>query len=238
MSVRLYRHSRLPQASVCQMTDHAPFLHAIIARPEDDGPRLLFAGFLDENGEPDRAEFIRCQVELSRIKCDKCNNGIQTAHDGFRSDGGEVIDEWPCTCGQAQLRRREAELKTIHNLVRWTPQIAAFADVDRVEFQRGFVHSVTCSWSDWQRHASTIRAATPIRNVRLTTEPDTHLFVSIGGRVWTCATWPGIEFELPPYRYTDGYGPRLTHHHHLCQCEECLILHGTGEYVPRGIINA
>jgi uncharacterized protein (TIGR02996 family) len=48
------------------MTDHAPFLHAICARPEDDGPRLIYADWLDENGECERAEFIRVQCELAR----------------------------------------------------------------------------------------------------------------------------------------------------------------------------
>lgn len=49
------------------MSDHAAFLRAIIAEPDDDLPRLIFADWLDERGEADRASFIRCQVELARI---------------------------------------------------------------------------------------------------------------------------------------------------------------------------
>lgn len=43
-----------------------PFLAAIAARPDDDTPRLVFADWLDENGDPDRAAFIRGQIELAR----------------------------------------------------------------------------------------------------------------------------------------------------------------------------
>ncbi len=43
------------------------FLKAIFATPDDDLPRLVFADFLDEHGEAERAEFIRVQVELARL---------------------------------------------------------------------------------------------------------------------------------------------------------------------------
>lgn len=48
-------------------TDRQAFLDAIIREPDDDTTRLVFADFLDEHGEPDRAEFIRVQCELERI---------------------------------------------------------------------------------------------------------------------------------------------------------------------------
>ena len=42
------------------------FLAAIRAHPEEDGPRLVYADWLDEHGRHDRAEFIRAQVALAR----------------------------------------------------------------------------------------------------------------------------------------------------------------------------
>jgi uncharacterized protein (TIGR02996 family) len=48
------------------MTDRAAFLAAIAAAPADDLPRLVFADWLDEHGEPDRAEFIRLQCAAAR----------------------------------------------------------------------------------------------------------------------------------------------------------------------------
>lgn len=45
-------------------------LAACRARPADDLPRLVLADWLDENGDPDRAEFVRVQVELSHPTAD------------------------------------------------------------------------------------------------------------------------------------------------------------------------
>lgn len=48
------------------MSDREPFLAAIVRRPDDDLPRLIFADFLDETGDCDRAEFIRLQCAAAR----------------------------------------------------------------------------------------------------------------------------------------------------------------------------
>src|SRR3954467_3828719 len=48
------------------MSSEAAFLSEIRERPDDDSPRLVFADWLDENGDPDRAEFIRVQIEWAR----------------------------------------------------------------------------------------------------------------------------------------------------------------------------
>ena len=42
------------------------FLDDIIAHPEDDAPRLIFADWLGEHGDEARAEFIRVQVALAK----------------------------------------------------------------------------------------------------------------------------------------------------------------------------
>jgi uncharacterized protein (TIGR02996 family) len=49
------------------MTDHDALLRAIAEHPEEDTPRLMYADWLDENDQPDRAEFVRVQVELGRL---------------------------------------------------------------------------------------------------------------------------------------------------------------------------
>jgi uncharacterized protein (TIGR02996 family) len=46
------------------LTSEEALLRAIRESPADDGPRLIYADWLDENGQPDRAEFIRLQVRL------------------------------------------------------------------------------------------------------------------------------------------------------------------------------
>lgn len=51
------------------MSDELALLAAILANPDEDTPRLVFADYLDENGTGSsaaRAEFIRVQMDITR----------------------------------------------------------------------------------------------------------------------------------------------------------------------------
>ena len=50
---------------------YEPFLRAICENPEDDTVRLVYADWLDENGDADRAEFIRVHCELARRRSER-----------------------------------------------------------------------------------------------------------------------------------------------------------------------
>jgi uncharacterized protein (TIGR02996 family) len=52
------------------MTHEEAFLQAIIENSDDDAPRLIYADWLDENGQPDRAEFIRIECQLAKLHQD------------------------------------------------------------------------------------------------------------------------------------------------------------------------
>jgi uncharacterized protein (TIGR02996 family) len=43
------------------MAEHPGFLQAVIEAPDDDAPRLIYADWLEDHGDPERAEFIRLQ---------------------------------------------------------------------------------------------------------------------------------------------------------------------------------
>jgi uncharacterized protein (TIGR02996 family) len=94
--------------------DRAAFLRAIADRPDDDLPRLVYADWLDEHGEPARAEFIRVQCELARL----------------RRDDPRV----------AELRRREDELLAAHE-ADWRP--GPFDGLTLGSFLRGFIRELT-----------------------------------------------------------------------------------------------
>jgi uncharacterized protein (TIGR02996 family) len=49
------------------VTDLRALLAAMAADPADDTVRLAYADYLEENGQADRAEFVRVQVELARM---------------------------------------------------------------------------------------------------------------------------------------------------------------------------
>jgi uncharacterized protein (TIGR02996 family) len=48
------------------VSDHDALLCAIGANPADDLPRLVFADWLEEHDQPERAQFIRAEVDLYR----------------------------------------------------------------------------------------------------------------------------------------------------------------------------
>jgi uncharacterized protein (TIGR02996 family) len=48
------------------MTEREALLRAVCEFPDDDTPRLVFADWLQEHGEEERAEFIRVQCRLAR----------------------------------------------------------------------------------------------------------------------------------------------------------------------------
>lgn len=130
------------------------FLREIVTQPHEDTPRLVYADWLDENGEPDRAEFIRVQIER--------HNGPDGISKAIYIDDEKERQAW---CDKVQaLSRRERELLKI----RWTPHFRwLFPDPYGIEVgglemrwkgidcvpSRGFLSSITCSWEDFQAHA-------------------------------------------------------------------------------------
>src|SRR5678815_2596982 len=76
------------------MTDEPAFIRAVLDCPHDDTPRLVYADWLDEHGQPERAEFIRVQCAVAR-------------HDGYgSSDIERAINRGVADA----FRRREREL--------------------------------------------------------------------------------------------------------------------------------
>ena len=91
------------------MTEADVLLADIIANPDDDAPRLIYAGWLGEHGDEARAEFIRTQVELAELRKRieaypgrAAKNGVGV---GLRDRRLKAIYN-----AAAALRRREREL--------------------------------------------------------------------------------------------------------------------------------
>ncbi len=161
------------------MNDEAGFLAKICAEPEDDTHRLVFADWLDENGQPARAEFIRVQIKLAKMDAESMG------------PVGMVSRESPYRASSLRLRylvRREQELLFASpapgeaNGINWLPSPlfdllaredrVIFPDGDRFQWRRGFVERITCTAADWLAHGDVIRAACPVTKVALTTLPD------------------------------------------------------------------
>jgi uncharacterized protein (TIGR02996 family) len=66
------------------MSMQSAFLKDIAKNPEDDTPRLVFADWLEENGEPERAAFIRLQCRLATMgKYDLERYGLEAEEAGL-----------------------------------------------------------------------------------------------------------------------------------------------------------
>ncbi len=114
------------------------FLLAVLADPDDDAPRLIYADWLDEQGDGERAEFIRVQCALAPM-----------AWDDERRPG---------------LLRRERELLRRHEAA-WGGPLPTF-DSGRT-FERGFVGALTLVAEAFLRHAAEIFAVAPVRHIKL-----------------------------------------------------------------------
>ena len=63
------------------MTERRRHLDAILANPGDDLPRLVYADWLEENGESERAEYIRLAINNPHkdyyCRCDMCRHEVR-----------------------------------------------------------------------------------------------------------------------------------------------------------------
>lgn len=168
---------------------------AVLAHPKDDGPRLCYADWWEEQGQAARGEFIRVQCEVART-CRHCYGsgwvvsvgpydpkGADFDDDGYidrcecnKTDDEQIaLNEWEEYESRVMtLRRRERELLE-QNWHPWSgiPSATYCANFGGngafgVEFRRGFVDAITC------------RAAT-----------------FLGGPC-ECRHWARFNFGLPP----------------------------------------
>lgn len=162
------------------------FLRAICLEPSDDCPRLIYADYLEERGDP-RGEFIRVQCAMQKRRA---------------GPAGPVSDDSPWLQNDSTyhaLRRRERELLKEHGgawtdglpeslVTRECPHCLDYPvdwetgaiecrqcdgtgfvpDDDRIEFRRGFVASIALPTAGFLVHAAALFAAAPVDDVRLT----------------------------------------------------------------------
>lgn len=120
------------------MPSHDAFLKEITANPEDLTPRLVYADWLDEQGDP-RGEFIRVQCELARLD--------------------ETDERYP------DLLFRERELLAEHRL-EWLKPLRPY--IRSGTFRCGFVERAKMRFRAFLREGEKLAKLTPLRVVALT----------------------------------------------------------------------
>lgn len=200
------------------MSDRQVFLDAIIAEPDRDDLRMIFADWLRDQGEHDRAEFIAVQCELANLeKCGIHYRRDKLRHDELRRRERELMHSVWKDCAAIEClshqRWRIDGTTTIHGETQ-IEVTSALSDREEfipgtvdcsIEWRRGFPDTLTCSWRWCRIHADTIRAVTLLRKVRLTTVPDDWP-ASVVAAIRACKAiggYPGIEFELPTTNFRE-----------------------------------
>jgi uncharacterized protein (TIGR02996 family) len=123
------------------MRNARPFIAAIRDSPDDDSSRLVFADWLEDHGEPERAELIRVQCELARSPT--------------------FAPRYP------ELHLRQLELVAEHELD-WLGEWAEH--LVRWEFRRGLLHSVTLTPQVFVTRGEELLVDHPVELVALVNE--------------------------------------------------------------------
>jgi uncharacterized protein (TIGR02996 family) len=140
------------------VTDREALLRAVLTDPAADMPRLVYADWCDETGDPERGELIRVQVEAAQL-------GPRVIRRVAGEGKGRVPD--PAVVRHAALHKRAAELLTPDNRRRW--DFPPSADV-----RRGFVWRTRVPLRDAGAEVERLCGVFPLERVRLvaTTLPD------------------------------------------------------------------
>src|SRR5262245_4164447 len=113
------------------------FLARIRELPDEDGPRLIYADWLDEQGDP-RGEFVRVQIALARLP----------EYDRRRPE----------------LLRAERDLLTLYGDL-WAEPFRGLATGP--VFRRGFVNEVKVTARQFLAHPQDLFRAGPVRHLHL-----------------------------------------------------------------------
>lgn len=193
------------------LSDGPALLKAILADPADDTARLVYADWLDEHESHDWAEFIRLQIEQSRLPMPEMVK--KRSGTVFRATplmleickGCEAMESGKCRWHEIEERAWE--------LFRRCRRVSPALDFAMVTLdarrhyechRRGFVTNLTCEWKAWYDNADEIVAEHPIEKVVLTTVPDglddglSQHMIHLPGRKLKSTRWPKIEFQYVP----------------------------------------
>jgi uncharacterized protein (TIGR02996 family) len=173
------------------LTEQQALKAAIIANPFDDTARLVYSDWLRENGQDDRADFIKFQIERHKLVgshrqwCGNCRAGYRHKGPGMETLIGEGDY---CQC---YLLKKKCDKLLRDNFRAWVPEIISknnenlwiysyplpFDRPLRMEFdqfcafERGFISRMWVSARTFTTHGAKILSLEPITEVNLLTMP-------------------------------------------------------------------
>src|SRR6266508_240747 len=149
------------------MSEEDALLAAIYANPDDDTPRLVYADWLDEHDQPERAEFIRAQIRLNEIHqtIPRQDEGELLLHYGLSRAAGF----WHCPGDSAERRELAYRCRCLRDAheANW---LAPLQDLLHSEWvwSRGFLETVEVNADKLSTSAKMLFRLHPIRRLILT----------------------------------------------------------------------
>jgi uncharacterized protein (TIGR02996 family) len=146
------------------------FLRAILDEPDDGAHRLVYADWLEERGESERAELIRAECRLERLLADRRDRRDRRALESRArqllciSDG---VMRWEGNLSP-ELEALDARLVREHG-PRWARPLKEL--VGYWGFRGGFVEEVGMSGRQFLAHAGALFGLAPIRHVSFSKVP-------------------------------------------------------------------
>jgi uncharacterized protein (TIGR02996 family) len=184
------------------MTDREAFIAAIVANPQEDAPRLVFADWLEENGEAARAGFIRDQIRLARLRpsTDEYKQLFRKTAETLKANLPAWIQDACDAFGQpAEWQPRKASSSELEVMVGGTPGRAR-KNLISLTFSRGLIGTVyvrplaTQDLNPFER----LLSENPITHLKLVVTKPFHIgsvLVSSLRRIRSIALW--WDFEEP-----------------------------------------
>ncbi|MCB9675334.1 MAG: TIGR02996 domain-containing protein [Alphaproteobacteria bacterium] len=124
---------------------HQALLDAVLADPDADTPRLVYADWFEENGDPDRATLIRSQCELNRL---------------------------PTWSARAAVLRHVVRVLLARHGERWARHLPQVDGVRLTRFDRGFPNAVLLDSPQRLLDLAPLRALVPLDSVDLAVDEE------------------------------------------------------------------
>jgi uncharacterized protein (TIGR02996 family) len=158
------------------MTHNEAFHLAILEEPEQDAPRLIYADWLEEHGQADRADFIRTQCRLATL-----------------APGDEPWADLELHCRDLLARHWRDWLppEVPRCAVGWT-------------FRRGFVEAIDIEPNHFVVQAGELLRAAPIQHVRFILPPGRNQPISAFADLLACPEIGRLRgLDLAAFQLTD-----------------------------------
>ncbi|MBY0228034.1 MAG: TIGR02996 domain-containing protein, partial [Gemmataceae bacterium] len=162
-------------------------IEGIVEAPDEDAPRLIYADWLEDHGQPEHAEFIRAQVALP----------------GLAADDERLL---PLLRRSARLERRLRE-RTHRGIPKWAATAGSLLHLldDQpphavpgwADCWRGFPVGAFGQAHEWMTRGGPVLDRVPLRGLSLV----------VGEAADELGDWPGLERLRALSLDLDGVGP-------------------------------